>query len=629
MAEFWYVKLVSASLSFSKKFCLATLHLIILHITLSLAIFSFVSNLQAAETNITARTETDYAVEIRLSPDAVSDAERRLLTDLLNKHLEIIKWRDNPRMSPIEWQRIYQLTPKAIADLLATEGYFSPEIEPSIERVGNVVQARFLINPGKPVLVSAVDLKFSGSILQQNDELTGGVSRQTTTIAQLQQDWLLQAGAQFRQEDWSQAKRRLLLGMLIKQYPNATIKTSKAAVNPDSNTVALQVEVDSGKSVQFGELQIEGLERYPASIIENLNPIKSGSTYSQYRLQLFQSRLEESGYFRSVEVTANTASADDDTAPVKVLVQENQSVKMGVGAGYSTNTGARAQLTYDDLNLFNRGWRLTSSLKPEQRAQSLSGLIRLPTDASGYRDSINAGLERKVIEGQITTSGQAGINRSWGPRRTEQTIGTGYLIERQEIDGAESSTKKVATVSYGITLRRTDNDRNPTRGYLFNAQFAVAPLDALSDGRFLQSHLKAQGYYPVTESTQLIARAEVGMVNGKNSAPAAFLFRAGGDQSVRGYAYESLGVTEGDAIVGGRYLVTGSVEAIQWLTKQWGAAAFVDFGNAANTMQDLKPVYGYGLGARWKSPIGAIGADIAYGEATKEYRLHFNLGVAF
>jgi len=601
---------------------------------LTMVMFCCGFSLQAAETinpdatanaNTKNTNQSSYQVEITFTPDSVAKAEKDVLTDLMNQHLEIIKWRDNPLMSPIEWQRIYQLTPKAIADLLATEGYFSPEIEPTIERVGNMVQARFLINPGKPMLVSTVDLVFSGGILQQPTEAT----RQSMTIEKLKQDWLLQTGAQFKQEDWNQAKRRLLISLLVRQYPNATIKTSKAEVNPDANTVVLHVEVDSGQSVQFGALQIEGLERYPPSIIENLNPIRSDRTYSQSRLQLFQARLEESGYFRSVEVTANTTSADSDVAPVKVVVQENQTVKVGMGAGFSTNTGARAQLTYDDLNLFDRGWRLTSSLKPEQRAQSLTSLIRLPTDSKGYRDSINAGLDRRVIEGQITTSGQAGVNRSWGPRRTEQTIGTGYLIERQEIDGADTTTRKVATVSYGITLRRTDNDRNPTRGYLFNAQFAVAPLEQLSEGRFVQTHLRAQGYYPITESTQIIARAEVGAISGKNSAPAAFLFRAGGDQSVRGYAYESLGVSEGDAIVGGRYLVTGSVEVIQWLTKQWGVALFVDAGNAANTIQELEPVYGYGLGARWKSPIGAIGADIAYGEATKDFRLHFNLGVAF
>ena len=75
--------------------------------------------------------------------------------------------------------------------------------------------------------------------------------------------------------------------------------------------------------------------------------------------------------------------------------------------------------------------------------------------------------------------------------------------------------------------------------------------------------------------------------------------------------------------------IRDSVEVVQWLTNQWGAAVFIDMGNAANRVQDLDPVYGYGLGARWKSPIGPIGADIAYGEDTGKYRLHFNIGVAF
>ncbi|PPC88727.1 MAG: outer membrane protein assembly factor [Methylotenera sp.] len=580
----------------------------------------FSMHLQAADTN--------YSVEISVNAASQLQAndESTLLKDLLQQHLDIVKWRDNPRMSPAEWLRLYQATPQAIADLLATEGYFSPEINPSIDTVAGVSQAKFSVNPGKPTLVSTVDLNFTGDILQQDP---AEQSARLASIATLRQNWLLQPGAVFKQSDWSQAKRRLLVNLLVERYPNASIKASKAEVDPTLNKVTITLEVDSGQSFTFGELEIEGLQRYPASIIQDLNRIRPGTTYSQARLQILQSRLEESGYFQGVEVTASTTTAVNDVVPIKVSVQENPSIKLGAGAGYSTNTGARAQLTYDDLNLFNRGWRLTSSLKPEQRAQSLSALVRLPTDSDGYRDSLNAGIERRVIEGQITTSGQTGINRSWGPRRTEQTVGAAYLIEHQALDGAESVTRSVATLSYGITLRRTDNDRNPTRGYLFNTQLAVAPIEQLSSGRFLQSYAKVQGYYPLTSSTQLIARAEIGAVSGRNSAPAAFLFRAGGDQSIRGYAFESLGVREGDATVGGRYLATGSIEAIQWLTQQWGAAIFVDAGNAANTLQDLKPVYGYGLGARWKSPIGAIGGDIAYGEATKEFRLHFNLGVAF
>lgn len=587
-------------------------------VCVGLLVLSDISIAQVAFEQPQQVIETKY--EVTISAPTPLDA-------LLKNHLEIIKARDSSRMSSAEWLRLYHDAPLAIQDLLATEGYFSSIIKKSIINSAGVSTVSFMVDPGPAALISKVNLKFSGVITQQ----TSNESPQITT---LRDGWTLPVGTKFRQADWNQAKRKLLISLLIDRYPNATIKDSRAEVDPKTNSVVLNVEVDSGAAYKFGNLTIEGLQRYPASIINSLNPIKPGMAYNQSKLQTFQSRLEESGYFRGVEVIADTKLlATDETqvkiANLKIMVVENQSIKVGVGAGFSTNTGARTQLTFDDINLFKLGWRLTSSLKVEQKAQSFSGLVRLPTDSDGYRDSLNASIDRTSIEGQTITAGKTGINRSWGPRKREQTVGVNYIIEHQNLDGATSDDKQAVTFSYGITLRRIDNERNPTLGYLLNTQFAIAPLNILSTGQFIQSYVKLQGYYPVTSTTQLIARTEVGMVNGKNSAPAAFLFRAGGDQSVRGYAYQSLGVKEGDAIVGGQYMVTGSVEMIQWLTNQWGVAAFVDFGNATNKIQDLKPVYGYGLGARWKSPVGPLGADIAYGEDTGEYRLHFNLGVAF
>jgi translocation and assembly module TamA len=227
------------------------------------------------------------------------------------------------------------------------------------------------------------------------------------------------------------------------------------------------------------------------------------------------------------------------------------------------------------------------------------------------------------------TSTNFGVKRTWGPYRFEQSIGANYLLEHLEVEDVESSRKHAATVSYGLTLRRLDNDLLPNKGYLFNLQFTSAPFESLSEGTFLRSYAKTQIYYPLTKSTQLMTRIEVGAVSGANSAPATYLFRAGGDQSVRGYAFQSLGVAEGDAVVGGRYLLTGSVELVQWLNSQWGVALFTDFGNAADEIDKITPVYGYGLGGRWKSPLGPVGADIAYGQDTGDYRLHFNLGVNF
>ena len=541
---------------------------------------------------------------------------------LLAKHLRIIQWQDHPSMTSAEWQRLYNGTPENIKDLLATEGYFSPEINASIEQRDEISTAKFSVNPGDPAVITEVEINFTNEITQQTET-------ESPSIINLRKNWQLQKGATFTQDAWSQAKRNLLANLIVERYPAATIENSKAEVNPNTHSVALFININSGPAYRFGKTSIEGLQRYPASIIENLNPIKEGHYYNQSNLLNLQSSLLQSGYFRNVEVTANTRTDNPANTPIIVKVEENQSITVGTGAGYSTNTGARTQLTIEDRNLFNRGWRFSSSLKLEQKAQSLNGLIRLPVSAKGYRDSINAGIDKTSIEGQDLTDIKAGVNRSWGPRKREQTIGANYLISEQSLDGAESSNISVATLSYGITLRRVDNELSPTRGYLLNTQFSVAPLDALSEGEFLQSYIKGQGYYPITSKTQLILRGELGIVSGKNSAPAAFLFRTGGDQSVRGYAYQSLGVTEGDAIVGGRYLATGSIEVIQWLTNQWGIAIFTDFGNAANTIKELSPVYGYGLGARWKSPIGPLGADIAYGEENDDYRLHFSLGVAF
>jgi len=578
----------------------------------------FLFCLVLAAPSITFADTTNYQVQIETSPK---------LKNLLENHLDLNKWLNNPRMTPTEWERLTQASPAQIKALLATEGYFSPNIQVSSSHQQNLYTAHLKVLEGEPTLIKQVEIQFKGQITEIAD-------KNLPNPATLKSGWLLKTGMQFTQEAWSQAKRSLLSQLLVSAYPNATIATSKAVIDPMSNSASLLVEIDSSNVVYFGDLEVNGLNRYPESIVRNLNPIKPGRVYHQDQLLLFQTRLQESSYFKTADVTALTQQTDATAAskllaPIKVTVEENPAIKITTGLGYSTNTGARSQLTVDHLNLFNRSWRTSTSLRLEQRLQALSGTIRFPTTAEGYRDSVNATANQTEIEGQRITTTETSIKRAWGPRKREQYIGANFINEHINLDGAESSDNYAATLTYGITLRRTDNDLNPKRGYLFTAQFAGAPFDALSNGSFLQTYLKTQAYYPITLSTQLIARGELGMVNGKNSAPAAFLFRAGGDQSVRGYGFQSLGITEGDAIVGGRYLITGSLEVVQWLTHDWGAALFVDAGNAANEWKALKPVYGYGLGARWKSPVGPIGADIAYGQETDDYRMHFNIGVVF
>jgi translocation and assembly module TamA len=131
--------------------------------------------------------------------------------------------------------------------------------------------------------------------------------------------------------------------------------------------------------------------------------------------------------------------------------------------------------------------------------------------------------------------------------------------------------------------------------------------------------------------TQLAFRGEAGAViaSQRDGIPSVFLFRTGGDTTVRGYAYQSLGLPRGDAVVGGRYLAIGSAEAIRWINETWGVAAFVDVGDAFDDAGAFDPALGVGLGARLRTPIGPFRLDVAYGERTKEVRLHFSVGVTF
>lgn len=575
---------------------------------LCLLVLTFSCNVLAAD---------DYQIEL----DAPGDLE-----SLLEQHLEIITSKNNPRINPREFQRLYQKAPQQIKSLLETEGYFSVQVESKLEQTPGKNIAHFTVIPGPPVLVDKIDIEFQGAVIEQSDK---PAQREET----LRSNWPLKSGMQFKQDSWSQAKRQLLTKLLLERYPNARISNSQASVDLNTNTANLKVQIDSGPLLYFGETEIEGLSRYPVKVVKNVNPIQPGNEYSQAQLLDFKNKLQATGYFLSVEITAdyrNPQPGDGKLyAPVKVVVIEHPEIRVGLGAGFSTNTGARIQTTLTDLNFLQDGWRLTSSLRLEQLSQNLLADIRLPTTRQGYRDSINSNVIRTDIEGQTTTSGLFGVRRAWGLPSFEQYVGSNLLAEHVKLDGAESNTNYAATLSYGVTLRRTDNNMNPTRGYLLNAQFTGAPLEQLSGGQFLQTYIRGFGYYPLGSKTQLITRAELGMVNGGDNVPVTYLFRAGGDQSVRGYDFQSLGVREGDAIAAARYLATGSIELIQWLTSQWGVAVFTDFGNAANSMKDIDPVFGYGLGARWKSPAGPIGADIAYGQETKDYRIHFNIGVAF
>ena len=491
-----------------------------------------------------------YSVELN-----VPEAYRKLLLE----HLEIVTSRDNPRMNADQLGFLVRRTPDQIRELLATEGYYSPSIETSLEERQGAWVARFTIAPGSPSLVASVELALGGAIAE---------NERSVLLATMRERWSLREGTVFRQELWEQAKRGALQGLLTGKYPAARVAASRATVDPQAGKVSLRVELDSGPAFSFGSLEISGLERYPRSIIDGLNEIEPGSPYSQARLLQLQSRLRDSLYFSEALVAADIDPQRPERVPVRVQVVEAQSRKLGFGAGASTNTGARGQVEYKDLNFLGRAWRLSSLLKLETKKQTFSGDLEFPRRLGGYADNLTALTEREDIAGQTTRKVVLGARRARVTGKTEIAYGPQFVTEDQDIAGAtgESSQALVGGVTW--TRRDVDNLLYPSDGLLLTAQLGVAARTLLSDQDFLRIYGKTTWYRRVGKNGGLILRGELGatLARSRQGIPSDFLFRAGGDQSVRGFPYQSLGVANGDAVVGGRYLGVASAEYVHWMT---------------------------------------------------------------
>ena len=596
------------------------------------------------------------------------DAPRQL-DDLLEDNLDLLRWRGNARVDLEQLQRLVRDTPEQAKALIATEGYYSPQVSAGLDTSGGTPVARVIVEPGEPTLVSDIDLVLQGFVPFEQ----GGAPYDA---AALRNRWSLPVGARFRQADWEGAKRDLLRAVVQSRFPRAQLVETSATVDPETRKASLRVVMDSGPEMRFGELRIRGLKRYPSTIITNLNKIRPGDEYSETALQALQSRLQETGYFSTVEVSADmravlnaeiqemkedgddaaapapsaTAQAADPDAPavpgqattgvkppapgptvlpVLVRVTENKQKNVEVGLGFSTDTGARAQVGYDDLNVF--GKRMKSDVIYEQKRQSARADFYWPTTPDGYNDSVGGGVEREDVRGEITTTASVAARRAWGTPELERSLTLEVLAEKREVAGLDTTYSRSIPLTYNVTRRKLDNLLQPTRGYALNWQVGVAPLPLLTDEKFIRGYTRGVYYRPVGETGTLILRGEAGAVfsKDKDGVPSSFLFRAGGDQSVRGYGYQQLGVQEGNAIVGGRYLLTAGAEYQYWFRPPWGVAVFYDAGNAGDKFSDLHPKSGYGVGARWRSPVGPINVDVAYGHAVKKARLHFSLGFTF
>jgi translocation and assembly module TamA len=580
-----------------------------------------------------APTQAAFILEI--------DAPDEIRT-LLAQHLELQRYRELSDLNDGELARLLTAARQNAQALVATLGYFAPDIRIEQQAAASGAAPRVVkltVAPGEPTLIGEVHVEFSGPIANDPAALT---QRQ-----QIEANWSLRAGMRFTQGGWARAKQQALRQLMTQRYPSGQLGVSLADIDPASHSARLSVTLDSGPPYRLGDLVISGLQRQDAELVTRLARLTPGADYDQAQLVQAQQRLVDSGYFTSAFVSLDTSGAPS-AAPVRVQLNEASLKKLVLGVGFSTDSGPRLSAEHTHLKLPGIGWRAASKLLLDRDTQAIGTELTAPLDAANWRWVTSVLLQSQQLGSFRVDSQRLRGGRSQNGERIDRNYYLQYdRADTAASDGTALVVAEALTANYGFTVRNFDSLPFPSSGWGLAVELgAGTTLGSQQDpfGRVLARWLDYQALgrsndsaTPDQRAGRIALRGEAGAVIAKEGValPSTQLFLTGGDSSVRGYSLNELGVTlPNGQITAGRYLAVGSVEWQRPITvngrlTDWEGTVFVDAGAVADQPADLHPKVGVGVGARWKSPVGPLEIDLAYGVDVQRFRLHMSVGFTF
>lgn len=571
-----------------------------------------------------AKTTAPLRVEVQ-APKA--------LEELLETHLDIARLdviAGGAQVTDDELARLIAAAPAQARALLQTEGYFSPEV--SVERVAGTPPAvRMGVQPGPRVHVAEVTFETRGPLAEhtRREEIHARAAQKA-----LRRDWPLPPGAPFRNSAWSEGKRNALAQLRASGYLDADWHETDAQVDAATQQARLRLVADSGEAYRTGPLRIRGLKFHDEETVHNLADLWPGTVVTEALLLDFQERLQNSGLFERAVVLVDPAAADPSKAPVTVRLRERQLQQATFGVGVSADVGPRGTLEHVHRRVFGFAATARNNFELSQVRRAWEGELSTHTLPGLYRNFIGGAAERLESDTDVVTSSRVRLGRAQEMVRRDRMV----FVEAQRSvrhAGLTSERSDALAVHFHGIWRDVDSNVLPTRGQVYALQVGGGQARSYPGeiGPFTRVYGRARGYWPIGKWYSQ-ARLEAGQVVSRDDVivPEPLRFRAGGEESVRGYAYRSLTPQVNGVDTSGKVLFTGSVEVARPITRRmpdlWGAV-FIDGGRAATRWSDLKMAYGAGVGVRYRSPIGPVSLDLAYGEELRKFRLHLNVGVNF
>ncbi|MBN1957166.1 MAG: BamA/TamA family outer membrane protein [Desulfuromonadales bacterium] len=520
------------------------------------------------------------------------------------------------------WLRHYQKQlPQVIGEILQPYGYFNSQVESELSRQQDQQLLTIRVTPGLPVRISHLELKVSGP------------GAQISEIAELAKKFPLQTDDILRQDRYEQGKALLLKNVIDLGFHDADYTVHQVRVFQQENRAEITLHLQTGIRYRFGPTTFQGNSNYPERFLRRYLSYNEGETFSHTKLGRTQLNLVDADLFKTVKVEPDPDHTQGEYVPVNVEIQPAPRQSLRPGLGYGTDTGFRGSLRYRILNLFQRGHDLKGDLLLAEQQQSLITTYNIPDlRRIDSRTQLRIGFDREKNDSYLSRElfAEAEYQRAFN----KDFLAGLFLRLTDEYSEIGEDETRAQLLLPGIRLQWHPVDRVPYNlGVKGSLEVKGALADLLSETSLLQLSLQTSSRIPLTNKFSLLLRLKGGTTwhaDTLNELPASLRFFAGGDQSVRGYAYQSLGPKdESGQVIGGNHLLVGNFELEKEFTARWGGAIFYDIGNAFDSLTDYELAQGAGIGIRRYTPIGPIHLDIArqIGQSNPRWRVHLSVGV--
>ncbi|MGL6108500.1 MAG: autotransporter assembly complex protein TamA, partial [Rubrivivax sp.] len=520
-----------------------------------------------SSTTEASATEPKRPAQFRLEVDAPSELRALLLQHLDLARLQYAAEADS--LTRGETDRLVAAGSAQVLSLLETEGYFNPVIK--IQRVedGAVPPLlRLSVLPGPRARIDRLTLEVQGDL----GEHAASLDPEALALSRaLQDQWGLQPGAPFQQSAWDSAKNGVLASLRSNGYLSAQWSGTAAQVNAQDNTVRLFLVADSGALFRVGTIRTAGLQRYDEGAVLPVARELIGRPATEHLLRDVQDRILSLGLFESAIIDVDGNATDPAAAPVLLALRELPLQQATVGIGYADDTGLLLSLEHAHRRVFDTRWVMRNKLQVGQNQSYWTGDLISHLQDDGYRNLLSGQAEKLVADDETRYSWFARAGRTRDTVRLWRLYYGEYTRARLETLAGINDSQALSG-NYHWTWRNVDDLRTPTRGTVWSlqgglgyAQGTVTPpnsdIGTEDTGPFARLYGRVQGYLPLGNSFYGSGRVELGqvLVQDALTVPDTLLFRAGGDDSVRGYAYRTLGPEINGATFSGSTLFTASL----------------------------------------------------------------------